>query len=54
MTFTADWQAFRRVGLLRGGLARMWRNHREVRNYRRAMSNRDALARIAGAPAEWV
>jgi len=54
VTFTADWQAFRRLGLLRGGLARMWHNHSEVRNYRRAMSNRDALARIAGAPAEWV
>ena len=47
-TFAADWGAFRR-----GGIARMWCNHREVRNYRRAMSNRDALAQLAGAPAEW-
>jgi hypothetical protein len=31
----------------------MWRNHREVRKYRRAMSNRDALAQLAGAPADW-
>jgi hypothetical protein len=52
-TFVADWGAFRRGGLLRGGIARMWRDHREVRNYRRAMSNRDALAQLAGAPAEW-
>ncbi|MGA2567028.1 MAG: glycosyltransferase family A protein [Pseudolabrys sp.] len=53
-TFVADWGAFRRGGLLRGGIARMWRDHREVRNYRRAMSNRDALAQLAGAPAEWL
>jgi glycosyltransferase involved in cell wall biosynthesis len=52
-TFVADWRAFRRGGLLRSGIARMWRDHREVRNYRRAMSNRDALAQLAGAPAEW-
>ena len=54
VTFSADWQAFRRIGLLRGGLARMWHNHREVRNYRRANSNREALMRLAGPPAEWV
>jgi glycosyltransferase involved in cell wall biosynthesis len=53
MTFAADWGAFRRGNLLRGGIARMWCDHREVRNYRRAMSNRDALAQLAGAPAEW-
>ena len=52
-TLATDWSAFRRAGLLRGGLARIWRDHREVRNYRRAMSNRDALAQLAGAPAEW-
>jgi len=33
--------------------ARIWREHREVRNYRRAMSNREALLRLAGAPPEW-
>ncbi len=52
-TLATDWSAFRRAGLLRGGLARIWRDHREVRNYRRAMSNRYALAQLAGAPAEW-
>lgn len=52
-TLAADWAAFRRAGLLRGGIGRIWCDHREVRNYRRAMSNRDALLRLAGAPAEW-
>jgi glycosyltransferase involved in cell wall biosynthesis len=50
----ADWRAFHDIGLLRGGLGRIWRSHREVRNYRRTMSNRDALARLSGAPAEWI
>jgi len=52
-TLAADWLAFRRVGLIRGGLGRIWRDHRDVRNYRRTMSNRDALLQLAGAPAEW-
>ncbi|HEX5213144.1 MAG TPA: glycosyltransferase family 2 protein [Pseudolabrys sp.] len=52
-TLASDWTAFRRAGLLRGGIARIWRDHREVRHYRRTMSNRDALAQLAGAPAEW-
>jgi len=52
-TALTNWEAFRRAGLLRGGLARVWRDHREVRNYRRAMSNRDALSKLAGAPAQW-
>jgi glycosyltransferase involved in cell wall biosynthesis len=52
-TFLGDLKSFRRIGLLHGGLARIWRNHREVRHYRRTMSNRDALAQLAGAPAEW-
>jgi glycosyltransferase involved in cell wall biosynthesis len=52
-TLATDWRAFRNAGLLQGGLARIWREHREVRNYRRANSNREALARLAGAPSEW-
>jgi glycosyltransferase involved in cell wall biosynthesis len=52
-TFLADLKSFRHAGLLRGGLGRLWRDHREVRHYRRAMSNRDALAQLAGAPAKW-
>ena len=54
ITLASDWAAFRRAGLLRGGIARIWRDHREVRHYRRTMSNHDALAQLAGAPAEWV
>lgn len=53
-TLAADWNAFRRGGLLPGSLARIWREHREVRNYRRAMSNPQALSQLAGAPVEWV
>jgi len=48
-----DLRDFKRAGLIDGNFPRMWRNHREMRNYRRAMSSRDALARLAGAPAEW-
>jgi len=54
--FTAlarDLRDFKRVGLIDGNVRHMWRNHREVRKYRRAMSNRDALAQLAGAPADW-
>ncbi len=53
-TLAADWRAFRSAGLLQGGLARIWREHREVRKYRRANSNREALMRLSGAPADWV
>lgn len=52
-TFLADLKGFRHIGLLQNGLGRIWRDHREVRHYRRTMSNRDALAQLAGAPAEW-
>jgi hypothetical protein len=38
---------------LRGGIGRLWRDHHDVRKYRRSMSNREALARLAGPPAEW-
>ena len=53
-TFFTDLESFGRIGLLRGGPLRLWRDHREVRKYRRSMSNREALARLTGAPAEWV
>ncbi len=52
-TLASDWRAFRDAGLLQGGLARIWREHREVRHYRRANSNREALMRLSGAPADW-
>jgi len=53
-TFAADWRAFRKAGLLQGGVGRIWREHREVRKYRRANSNREALMRLSGVPADWV
>lgn len=52
-TFWSDLKRFRGVGLLRDGLSRMWRDHREVRKYRRSMSNAKALAQITEAPATW-
>jgi glycosyltransferase involved in cell wall biosynthesis len=53
-TLAADWRAFRKAGLLQGGMARIWRDHREVRGYRRTNSNPEALLRLSGAPPEWV
>lgn len=52
-TLAADWSAFRRDRLLQGGMLQIWRTHREVRRYRRANSNREALARLGEAPREW-
>jgi len=52
-TLATNWRAFRKAGLLPYGLARIWRDHREVRRYRRANSNREALMRLSGAPADW-
>jgi glycosyltransferase involved in cell wall biosynthesis len=52
-TFYSDLKRFRDIGLLRDGLGRMWRDHREVRKYRRSMSNAEALVQITGAPAMW-
>jgi glycosyltransferase involved in cell wall biosynthesis len=52
--FVRDLRDFRRVGLIDGNLSRMWREHRQIRKYRRSTSNREALARLTGPPAEWV
>ena len=43
-------RAFRRI---EANVARLVRDHREVRRYRRAMSNAEGLARLTGPPAEW-
>jgi glycosyltransferase involved in cell wall biosynthesis len=48
-----DLRDFSRAGLIDGNLLRMWRDHRDVHNYRRAMSNAEALGTLTGAPAEW-
>jgi glycosyltransferase involved in cell wall biosynthesis len=49
-----DLREFNAAGLLAGGPARLWRDHREVRSYRRRMSKPEALATLVGAPDEWV
>ena len=48
-----DLRTFRAAGLIDFDLPRLIRDHREVRSYRRAMSGAEALAGIAGPPAEW-
>jgi glycosyltransferase involved in cell wall biosynthesis len=48
-----DLRAFRAAGLIDFDLMRVIRDHREVRRYRRAMSGTQALAGLAGPPAEW-
>ncbi len=48
-----DLRDFERAGLIDGNFLRMWREHREVKKYRRSMANREALARLAGPPADW-
>ena len=54
------WGAFRRdlaalhaAGLIGADPVRLFRDHREVRRYRRAMSSAAALAGLAGPPASW-
>ena len=48
-----DLRAFRKAGLLDGGPLRLWRNHREVRRYRRDMRKPGALASIVDPPQRW-
>ena len=48
-----DLHDFKRAGLIDGNYLRMWREHREVKKYRRSMANREALARLSGPPADW-
>jgi glycosyltransferase involved in cell wall biosynthesis len=51
--FWRDVKALRAAGLLDFDLWRLIRNHREVRRYRRAVSQAQALAGLSGPPAEW-
>jgi len=51
--FWRDLAALRAAGLIDFNVLRLIRDHREVRRYRRAMSGAEALARLAGPPAEW-
>ena len=48
-----DLRDFRKAGLIDGNVVRMWREHREVRQYRRAMSKPEALAGLTRAPDDW-
>jgi len=48
-----DLRDFKRAGLINGNPLKMWREHREVRRYRRAMSRHDALATLVPASDEW-
>ncbi len=48
-----DLRNFKRAGLIDGNLTRMWREHRQVRHYRRAMSKHEALAAMTEAPDGW-
>jgi len=51
--FWRDLGALRAAGLIDADVVRHVRDHREVRRYRRAMSGAQALAGLAGPPAEW-
>jgi len=51
--FLRDLGALRAAGLIDANVARLIRDHRDVRRYRRAMSGAAALRGLAGPPAEW-
>lgn len=51
--FWRDIGVLRAAGLIDANLPRLMRDHREVRRYRRANSDADALARLGGPPQEW-
>lgn len=48
-----DLRDFRRAGLIDGNIVRLWREHRDVRHYRRATSKPDVLATLTRAPDDW-
>jgi glycosyltransferase involved in cell wall biosynthesis len=51
--FWRDLRDFRARHLVEDNPVRLWRNHRKVGGYRRAMSNAAALAGLTGPPAAW-
>ena len=51
--FWRDLQALHRAGLIDANVARLIRDHRAVRRYRRAMAGERALAGLGGPPVEW-
>jgi glycosyltransferase involved in cell wall biosynthesis len=51
--FRRDLRALRDAGLIGADPLRLIRDHREVRRYRRAMSDAAGLARLTGPPTSW-
>jgi hypothetical protein len=52
-SFIAEVRRFRAAGLLDAGIVRLWRDHLDVKHYRRAHATAEALAALAGPPADW-
>lgn len=48
-----DLASFKTAGLIDGNILRMWRDHRDVRSYRRRMLKPEALAELVGPPDSW-
>jgi GT2 family glycosyltransferase len=48
-----DLRDFKRAGLIDGNVVKMWREHRQVSRYRRAMSKHHALAALTPPPDDW-
>ncbi len=52
-SLVADIRRFRAAGVLDAGVTRLWRDHLAVKRYRRAHASAEALAALAGPPADW-
>lgn len=52
-SFIAEVRRFRAAGLLDTGIVRLWRDHLDVKHYRRAHATAEALATLSGPPADW-
>lgn len=52
-SFIAEVRRFRAAGLLDAGIVRLWRDHLDVKHYRRAHVTAEALATLTGPPADW-
>ena len=52
-SLVADVRRFRAAGVLDAGVTRLWRDHLEVKRYRRAHASAEALAALSGPPADW-
>ena len=52
-SFIAEVRRFRAAGLLDAGIVRLWHDHLDVKDYRRAHATAEALAALAGPPTDW-